>query len=398
MIKKWIIYVMLGLFLFINVPTPKVEAKTLNDLKNELATLKKKKTDNQNNKNQTKNQISSAKNNVTNKQGEIETNQQKVEDAIKESEKLEVDIEEGKEKLANLMKAYQKANGDNVYLEYIFKATSYEDLIYRYAVMEQIMNYQDEQIASWKDKIEYNTQLKKDLAKREIQLNQQIDSLSKDIESLGNKLDELDDMTQDINAEIDSVQKSITFYQSIGCKDKDDLDRCMQVYSDKNFRRPLTKGRITSEFGYRTHPVTGKKNKFHSGTDIGGNPEGTPVYSIANGTVSKLTIKSNCGGNMVYIQHMVNGKKYTSTYMHLLTINVKIGTKVDSNTVIGTVGGGKSTSSKYGKYDTCTTGAHLHLSLATGWYEKDYTSYSSWRSRLINSRKYIDLPSSWSGR
>ncbi len=395
--KKVLILIILSVLLL--APSIKVEAKakTLADMRNELNSLKAKKSTNNSNKTLTKNQINTAKNNILNKQNEIETNQQTIIDATAESERLDKEIADGKTTLEELIRTYQSSKNDNIYLEYLFKATSYEDLIVRYTVMEQLMNYQEDQITEWEEKIQYNNDLKESLKQKEIDLNKQIDSLTTDIDKLGDRLDELDDMTQDIEAEIKSVQDSIKFYESLGCKENEDLDSCLSVSGDKVFLRPLTKGKVTSEYGYRTHPVTGKAQSFHSGTDIGGNAEGTPVYAIANGTVAKITKKSSCGGNMVYIHHVVNGKKYTSTYMHLLKFNVTLGQKVTSNTIIGYVGGG-STSTRKGGYDTCTTGAHLHLSLATGWYEKDYFSYSNWRSHLVNPRKVLNIPSSFTGR
>ena len=51
----------------------------------------------------------------------------------------------------------------------------------------------------------------------------------------------------------------------------------------------------------------------------------------------------------------------------MLAINVKVGDIVNQNTVIGTVGG-YSTSTSHGGYDACTTGAHLHYGVATGWF------------------------------
>ncbi len=373
------------------------KASTLAELRGELSALKKKKQQNKDKQNLTKSQINSAKNNIESNQNQIQTNQQKVISATNESAQLETEIAAGKEKLEKLIKTYQISQNENVYLEYVFDAASYEDLVYRYAIIEQVMNYQEEQIGEWKDKIAYNAQLKKDLEAKEKELQQQIGSLNKDIDKLGSQLEELNDMTQDIEAEIKSIQSSIDFYVSIGCKENENLEACLSVAGDKIFRKPLTKGTITSSFGYRIHPIS-KKKKFHSGTDIGVG-EGSKVYSIANGTVSKLTRKSRCGGNMVYVQHVVNGKKYTSTYMHLWEIKVKLGQKVNSNTVVGLSGGGRHTSSRYsGGYDTCTTGAHLHLSLATGWYEKDYFSYNSWLSHLINPKDTLKLPKSWSSR
>lgn len=391
--KRVLIFFLLISALTLMVPNKVIAASnTLAELRAELASLKKQKANNQAQQNQTKSEINSAKSDITKKETQIQVNQQKVIAATNESAELEDEIEAGKETLEKLVQAYQMAKGDNVYLEYIFQASSYEDLVYRYAVMEQLMDYQEDLIATWKDKIEYNNQLKLDLAEKEKELNAQIDSLSSDIQKLGTKLDELDDMLPDIEAEIKSVQSSIDLYTSLGCGENEDLSACLAVSGSKIFRRPLVKGTITSQFGYRTHPITGKQTSFHSGTDIGVK-EGTNVYAIANGTVSKLTIKSSCGGNMVYIQHVVNGKKYTSTYMHLLKINVKLGQAVTTETVIG-LSGGSTTKS----YDSCTTGGHLHLSLATGWYEKDYFGYSNWRAHLIDPKTTLNLPSSWSSR
>ena len=80
--------------------------------------------------------------------------------------------------------------------------------------------------------------------------------------------------------------------------------------------------------------------------------------------------------------------------MHLLTINVSLGTKVTVNTVVGTVGGGRGTRG----WETCSTGAHLHLGLGTGWYGQTYTSYSTWRSNLLSAKDVMKLPNSWSSR
>lgn len=364
------------------------KARTLRELKAELAEWKRQQNVNEQNKEATKNEISSAKNSVSSKQNEIQNNQRKVSESIEESARLTKEIEDGKESLANILKAYQIANGENVYLEYIFSSSSYEDLVYRYAIMESIMKNQNKKIDEWKDKIDYNTKLKADLEKREIALNKQIDSLSNEIDSLGHKLDDYFDISMDIKDEIASTQELINYYKKIGCKDDEDLNECVRVRGDTSFRKPLTKGTISSYFGYRTHPVTGKRNSFHSGTDIAGNHEGTSVYSVANGMVGKIIRKASCGGNQVYIYHTINGKKYTSAYLHLLNINVKVGDKVGSNTVIGTVGGGKGTRA----WERCSTGAHLHLGLGNGWYGSTYTSYSTWKANLLDAKKVMKLP------
>ena len=67
---------------------------------------------------------------------------------------------------------------------------------------------------------------------------------------------------------------------------------------------------------------------------------------------------------MLYIQHIVNGTRYTSGYFHLSHINVRVGDMVTQNTVIGGVGGNPGIE----WWDGCSTGTHLHLQLAYGLY------------------------------
>lgn len=363
------------------------DAQTLAELRRDLQAYKNTKSNAVKNQKKTQNEINNAKANVSNKQSEIEQNQRKVNDAIKESESLEKEIASGKEELDKLVKNYQLASGDNIYLEYIFEATSYEDLIYRYSVMEQIMNYQEERITSWKEKIEYNNQLKVDLAAREVTLNNQIKSLADDIENLSDELEDYFDISLSAEEDIKSTQELIITYEKMGCKENQNLQECIGALGDTKLIRPLNGGVITSVWGYRTHPTTGKPKTFHNGIDIGGNRVGTPVYSSANGMVGKIIYKSSCGGNQVYIYHNINGKKYTTSYLHLNTINVKLGQVVKNSTMIGTVGGQRGTG------DTCTTGAHLHFGLGSGWYGSDYTSSSTWKARSINPASLIPFPS-----
>lgn len=364
-------------------------AKTLAELRKELKALQNKAATNKSNQSATKSKINSANNSISTKRSEIEKNTKDIADATAESEKLTVEIEEGKKELDGLVAAYQIASENNVYLEYLFDSKSYEDLVYRSALSEQVLDYISDKINAYQDKIIYNNELKVELAEKSVQLESDINSLATDIEKWDSYIDSLDDALVSIDDEISSTKELINYYVNIGCGENENLESCVAVKGDTKFIRPLTKGVVTSEFGYRTHPVTGKTSSFHSGTDIGGNSEGTSVYAIANGMVGKIIRKSSCGGNMVYVYHTIKGVKYTSCYMHLLTINVSVGQSVSSNTVVGTVGGGRGTAS----YETCSTGAHLHLSLATGWYGQTYTTYAQWKSHLVNPRNYVSLPS-----
>ena len=102
-------------------------------------------------------------------------------------------------------------------------------------------------------------------------------------------------------------------------------------------------GWITSGFGYRTSPFTGKK-VFHNALDIA-NQEGTPVSAPANGIITFVGQKRLLG-NLIIIDH---GFGMVTKYGHLQKILKKRGETVKRGEIIGLVG-------STGR----TTGPHLH--------------------------------------
>lgn len=385
--KILLIIIMLLVFM------PKVNASSANtiaELRKEIEALKAKKQAQGNKKAQTQSEINTTTNKLNNTKNEITEGRNQIETARLEIKKLDKEIEDGTENIKSLMNSYQINGADNAYMDYIFKAESYADFVYRYTVIKQVIDYNKELIDGWNEKIIQNEQLQVDLANKEVELNKKVSEYETNIDKLGDKLTAYSDIVMDIQDEIDSTQELLNYYKELGCGENQNIYECISVKGDTMFRKPLVKGTITSYYGYRINPLTGKGTKFHSGTDIGGNKEGTNVYATANGTVGKIIRKARCGGNQVYVWHTIGGKKYTSLYMHLLNINVSIGDKVNSNTVVGTVGGGKGTWA----WETCSTGAHLHFSVATGWYgdKNSYVSYSSFLAHLIDSKEVAKLP------
>lgn len=120
------------------------------------------------------------------------------------------------------------------------------------------------------------------------------------------------------------------------------------------YRYPLDEGVITSNFGLRSDPFTGRP-AHHSGIDIAAK-FGTAVHAIAAGTVTE-TGNDSVLGRYVIIKHK-DGRK--SVYGHLSTVLVSQETVVKSGTVVGTVGStGRS------------TGNHLHLEIRESNIAKD---------------------------
>ncbi len=92
------------------------------------------------------------------------------------------------------------------------------------------------------------------------------------------------------------------------------------------------KGYISSGFGWRIHPITGKR-EFHHGIDIA-TPSGTPIRATANGMVIS-TGKKRISGKYIIIQH---GYGFNTVYAHLKKYVVKVGQEVKRGEVIGYVG------------------------------------------------------------
>lgn len=112
------------------------------------------------------------------------------------------------------------------------------------------------------------------------------------------------------------------------------------------YKGPLKSLVVTSDFGYRDHPIDGN-TKFHYGVDYKAST-GTPVYAFAAGTVAEIGTNS-IYGKYVKISHSGG---YLSFYGHLSSIKVKKGQKVKLSDLIGLAG---STG--------LATGSHLHFEI-----------------------------------
>jgi murein DD-endopeptidase MepM/ murein hydrolase activator NlpD len=116
--------------------------------------------------------------------------------------------------------------------------------------------------------------------------------------------------------------------------------------------------KVTSKFGWRTHPISGAK-KHHNGVDIWQGKEPTPLLACFDGKVIAVSNSTdpNGAGNKVIVQSTVDGKKITWTYFHLVkgSIKVKKGDDIKAGDVVGRMG------------DTgFATGKHLHWEIWSG--------------------------------
>ena len=367
--------------MFIVVPFTKVEAKTLGDLKNELKALEKKQAEAEDKKNLTESQIKT----LTSEINTITANIAKTKEDIKTTEKdiisSEQEIENKREETDELLKFLQISSGENVYLEYIFEADSYTDFIYRYSVVTQMSDYNQEIISELNELIDTLNSKKIQLSEKQRELSKKKNQLQTQYALIQTQYEEEHADGLDLADQIEEQKASIKRFERLGCKRNDNINNCNGMAAVSGWVYPLDKFYQSSSYA----EVRGSVRHYAVDLAIG---EGTPVRAAGEGQVLSAgltsTVKScysdymdkyytncHCGGYVIKILHNYKGTTYISLYMHMLTSNVKAGDKVAGGDIIGTSGGGRIEADKW--HDHCTAGAHLHYAMAYG----TYIGYSS---------------------
>lgn len=186
--------------------------------------------------------------------------------------------------------------------------------------------------------------------------NMKIQDTLKDFEALSSTLDEIEKIVGIKN----ELEKDDLIERAQLAK----LSSIEKMYLLDNIPNgsPLKKTTITARYGYRTHPIT-KKRQFHRGIDLRAK-RNTPVMATADGVVRYVQSRNKGGfGKMIIISHNYG---FETVYAHLNKLKVKIGDVINKGDIIALSGNtGRS------------TGPHLH-------YETRYAS------RVLNPRNFIN--------
>ncbi len=116
---------------------------------------------------------------------------------------------------------------------------------------------------------------------------------------------------------------------------------------------PVANFNVSSDFGIRKHPLTGKTH-FHTGLDLMSETGDDKVFAVKAGVVVMAEFHPQYG-NTVVIRHL-NGVE--SLYAHMAQLSVKVGDKVTTDSLLGYIGSTGASS----------TGKHLHLEILVGGY------------------------------
>ncbi len=129
-------------------------------------------------------------------------------------------------------------------------------------------------------------------------------------------------------------------------------DGLPQNVSEKNYvitakiTAPVKNGILTSDYGYRIHPIS-KTKSFHTGVDIASGL-GTPIVSAFSGEVYEI------GNNQIYGNYIImrHSESLTTFYGHCDSIKAKQGMRIRAGEIIAFMG-----STGY------STGPHLHFEI-----------------------------------
>ena len=282
--------------------------------------------------------------------GQLDSVEDKISDNTELLEKTEADLKVKNKKLQQRVRDIY-INGQISYVDVLFGAKDFADLMTRMDVLKRIIKHDYDLIMKVKEEkatVE-NTraQLEKDKAEAEV--------LVTDAQAKKAKVEDKESEQQVLlDQAIYDRDTSERMYEEIMAASQEvaNMIRRSQMSSAGYSGAPAgaggmiwpISGPITSEFGWRTHPIFGTA-RFHSGLDIGGD-YGMPIYAAASGTVIYAGWISGYG-NAIIIDH---GGGVTTLYGHNDSLNVSEGENVAQGQVIAMCG---STGN--------STGPHCHF-------------------------------------
>lgn len=254
-------------------------------------------------------------------------------------------------------------SGDISYWSVLFSASDFSDLLDRLAMVDLIMEYDNsvvEALVAVRQEVEAVlaslNEAKDGLEEQKAQLGLQQAEQEAKVEEAQALLDQLKTQESEQEALVkasDAEEDKIAAELAKKEKELNALIAASQITFDPGtgylYPLPAANNVVTSVFGPRNHPITGKYHN-HSGTDIAA-PGGTNIKAVQGGVVVTSAYAPNSYGEYVVINH---GNGISTLYAHMQrgSRKVKEGDVVSQGQVLGLVG---STGS--------STGNHLHLEL-----------------------------------
>ncbi|WP_255314533.1 murein hydrolase activator EnvC [Bacillus sp. FJAT-26390] len=400
--KKWVLFtVTMMLTVFVLQPTGG-EAASLNDIKKQIAAAKAEMKAAERRAAKAEQQAASAHQQATSAKSEkidIEGKKSEAEASIanlmseidnvvinktktqaqseaKEEELLQtgLELEQAEERVKTRDELLQSrmrlmyTNGFVSYMDVLLSATSFTDFIDRFDALQSILSQDRDILAEQREekelvalkKVEVEKQFAEvtaiyeklklyeaHLVKKEQEKELMIASYKSNIKQLDSKLQQIDSTLEELEGISKEQEDLLMALAAKVSKLNAEKNRITNPYSGGKLGMPIRDSyRISSNFGTRVHPITGKKHT-HTGIDFAA-PQGTDIYAAEDGVVLVAQAWSTYG-NCVIIDH---GNGLWTLYGHIRNGGIKVdkGDKVSKGQKIAEVG---STGN--------STGPHLHF-------------------------------------
>ena len=364
-------------------------AASKSELKSRLAQIKEQKAEIERNLESYKadqaeyaGQIGTLNNKIALTEEEIDATQDILDELDANIAQTEQELEETTQELENKKELFATRirvmyeNGDTSYMDVLLNSENFSDMLSNMEIVSQIMDYDKGVVAEY-------TALKESIEQMKAELESDRADKQDYMDSLEDRKEELESDRADLKKLLAKLENDIEYAEKIARQMQADEDK-VNAEIEELSRQEAEAARkaaeaakkaaqsksassstststvrasgsmvwpcpsynyISSNYGYRTHPITGKVSSFHKGIDIAAS-SGNPVLAAASGTVVKSYMSSSYG-NYIVISH---GGGLMTAYAHLSRRLVSVGDTVSAGQQIGKVG---STGN--------STGPHLHF-------------------------------------
>ena len=245
------------------------------------------------------------------------------------------------------------------YLEILVDADSFSDFLTRISLVKQIAEYDNDTLSELKEKVVEIEAIKKELDKENDRLKALKSEADSQMAVLKQKQAESQAIIDSIKSDIAAFEKALAAQEAAEAAARDEIRRLTQSssgsYTGGAFAWPSTSTYITSPYGTRVHPVTGKL-KTHTGIDIGAGM-GTNIFAAADGKVLISGWNSGGYGNYVVIDH---GGGLTTLYAHCSSLLVSAGQRVSRGQVIAKCGSTGISTGPHLHFEVLKNGAHTN--------------------------------------
>jgi murein DD-endopeptidase MepM/ murein hydrolase activator NlpD len=164
-------------------------------------------------------------------------------------------------------------------------------------------------------------------------------------------------MIDELAARIDDRERQLRLLDEVSSQSRLEEERYVEG-------RPITWGWLSSRYGYRSDPFTGKR-AWHAGVDLAGK-DGSDIIATAGGVVTYAGERHGYG-NLVEVDH---GDGLVTRYAHCKTLKVEVGDLVQKGQVLALMGStGRS------------TGPHVHFEVLRHGKTENPQTYISRGSR-----------------